>query len=83
MSYNKWKWITRVIGTVGALLIVIGNNDNNMGIFKYIGFILLVIAIIIAIITLRCPNCQGTIPDALNIKFSKCPHCGYDLKNKT
>lgn len=80
LGYPQWKWICRGISLFAAVLLLA--NYYKRGVPFAIGLVLLVVALIVAVITLRCPYCGRKLGDPPFLKLKKCPHCGKDLFGK-
>lgn len=80
LRYTQWKWICRSIGLLAAILILF--NYYKRGIPFVLGLVLLLITLVVAVITLRCPYCGYKLGDPPFTKLERCPHCGKELSGR-
>lgn len=73
MGYHGWCWIVKGISFVAGML-----NEKDM-LLCLTGVVVLLIALVVSGVKIRCPECKKRIPERMNMRIEVCPYCGKRL----
>ena len=76
-----WDWVSTIIFLLGAVISYIGAiNETGLSALLCLGGLLIIVAALaVALIKLRCPFCRHFLGVLYNGKKSFCPYCGCKI----
>lgn len=79
MGYHTWCWIVRGISLLGGVVLAAGMLNGNHAVLCLSGLALLLLALAVSAVKLKCPACGRRIPERIDMRISVCPYCGEKL----
>lgn len=64
---------------LGGIVLAAGMLNNKNMFLCLAGVSVLLIALVVSAVKLRCPACGKRIPERVNMRIEVCPHCGKPL----
>ena len=64
---------------LGGIILAVGMLNGKNALLCLIGVGILLIALAVSAMKLKCPECGRRIPERVNMKVEVCPYCGKEL----
>lgn len=76
-----WDWVSTIIFLLGAVISYIGaiNKTGLSALLCFGGFLIIIAALVVALIKLRCPFCRHFLGVLYSSKKMFCPYCGCKI----
>lgn len=79
-----WDWVSTIIFLLGAVISYIGAiNETGLSALLCLGGLLIIVAALaVALIKLRCPFCRHFLGVLYSGKKTFCPYCGCKIDDE-